>query len=184
MAGVRRSEPDWWFLVILPGIYLLCLVPFLPHQARAHVAVNRDGVIVVNSLSTYRIPWSAIDMVELRLARGLWQRGCSDTPEDDWQISFRTPDRVILAEVPIGSGPPTGGMSELVNRIVDYQRRIPLTDAHTTTAVQVTGAAAHWPRGRPLLSDPLLPADTAGRVHDDASASRPPTRGRHRFGRR
>jgi hypothetical protein len=184
VVGVRRSEPDWWALVILPGFALLFLVPLLPHLARAHVAVNRDGVTVVNSFSKYRIPWSAIDMVELRLARGRWQRGFSDTPEGDWQIGFRTPDRVILAEVPIGSGPPKGGMAELVNRIVDYRRRMLLTDPHVTTAVKVTGAAAHWPRGRPLVSYPLLPADTAGRVRDDATTSQPPTGDRHRFGRR
>jgi hypothetical protein len=183
VVWVRPSEPDWWTLVILPGIFLLCLVPFLPHLARAHVAVNQDGVIVVNSLSTYRIPWSAIDMVELRLARGLWQRGSSKTPDDDWQIGFRTPDRVILAEVPVGSGPPTGGMAELVNRIVDYRRRILLTDGHTATAVMVTGAAAHWPRGRPSANDSLPPADIAGRVQDHATARQPPTGGKRRFGR-
>ncbi|MEP7192013.1 MAG: hypothetical protein ABI903_04030, partial [Actinomycetota bacterium] len=74
--------------------------------------------------------------------------------------------------------------AELVHRIVDHRRRMLLTDGHTATAVMVTGAAAHWPRGRHSASDSLPAADIAGRVQDDATARQPPTGGKHRFGRR
>jgi Bacterial PH domain len=184
VAGGSRSDSNWWALVILPGIVLLCLVPFLPHFARAHVAVSGDGVTVVNSWSTYRIPWSAIDKVDLRLACGLWQRWCSNAPEDDFQLRFTTRYGIFRAEVPVGPDAPTGGMAALVNRIVDYRDRTRVTDADPATAVKVTGAAARRRRERSPVSDSLPPADIAGRVQDDATASQPPTGGRHRFGRR
>jgi hypothetical protein len=74
-------------------------------------------------------------------------------------------------------------MAELVNRIVDYRRRILLTDTHNDRSEGDS-------RRRPLAMGSApgqrspLPADTAGRAQDDATASQPPTGGRHRFSRR
>jgi hypothetical protein len=176
MTGVLRSDSEWWALVILPGIVLLCLVPFLPHLARAHVAVSEDGVTVVNSLSTYRIPWSAIEKVELRLARGVWQWGCSNAPEGDFQLVFSTSGRVITAEVPVGPDAPTGGMAALVNRIVDYRDRTQVSDG--SHPVKVTGAAAHTRKVWLPVSEPLPPADrpvnVPGPVQDDVATSQEP----------
>jgi Bacterial PH domain len=148
VTGVLRSDSEWWALVILPGIVLLCLVPFLPHLARAHVAVSEDGVTVLNSLSTYQIPWGAIHNVQLKLARGLWQRQVQSVPEEDFQLVFNTTYGIIKAEVPLGRDSPSGGMTELLLRIVDFRDRTRVTDGHPATAVKVTGAAAHSRRAR------------------------------------
>jgi hypothetical protein len=146
--GVLRRDSEWLALVILPGIVLLCLVPFLPHLARAHVAVSKEGVTVVNSLSTYQIPWGAIHNVQLKLARGLWQRQVQSVPEEYFQLVFNTTYGIIKAEVPLGRDSPSGGMAELLQRIVDFRDRTRVTDGHPATAVKVTGAAAHSRRAR------------------------------------
>lgn len=141
VTGVWPADQGISGLAVVCPFFLLLLVPFSPHLVRAHVAVSENGVTVVNSFSTYRIPWGAIHKVELKLAQGMWKEW-SSTPEDDFQLVFNTTYGIISSEVPLGPDSPTGGMAAIVNRIVDYLDRTRRTDGHSATAVKVTGAAA------------------------------------------
>jgi hypothetical protein len=172
VANVLRNELDPWagffYTVAPPGLLLVWVVILLRELVHAHVAVSGDGVRVVTSWSTYRIPWGAIDKVELEPEQGT----------DHSQLVFTTPDEVIRAEAPVGLASPSGGMVALVNRIVDFRDRARPTGAWPATAVKVTGAAAHSRRVRSPVSDPLpppvdTPSDLAGRVQDDVAASQP-----------
>jgi len=150
---------DLWYAFIALGLLSLWLGPAMAMREllHAHVEVSEDGVTVVNSWSTYRIPWSAIDKVEL-----------GPTGYGPFQLVFTTPDEVITAVMPVGLASPTGGMVELMNRIVTYRDRTRVTDGHPATAVKVTGAAAYRRRARPPVSDsPLPPVDIAGHEQDE-----------------
>jgi Bacterial PH domain len=150
---------DLWYAFCVLGALLLWLLPAMAMRelVHAHVEVSEDGVTVVNSWSTYRIPWSAIDKVEL-----------GPTGYGPFQLVFTTPDEVITAVMPVGLASPTGGMVELMNRIVTYRDRTRVTDGHPATAVKVTGAAAYRRRARPPVSDsPLPPVDIAGHEQDE-----------------
>jgi len=157
LPGDPNLWGDLWYAFFVLGLLLLWLVPFMRQVVHAHVEVSEDGVTVVNSWSTYRIPWSAIDKVEL-----------GPTGFGDFQLVFTTPDEVITAETPEGLASPTGGMVALMNRIVTYRDRTRVTDGHPATAVKVTGAAAYRRRARPPVSDsPLPPVDIAGHDQDE-----------------
>jgi hypothetical protein len=147
VTGVWPADQEISGIAVVSFFFLLILAPFSPHLVRAHVAVSGEGVTVVNSFSTYQIPWGAIYKVELKPAGGLW-REWSSTPDDDFQMVFNTTYGIIRAEVPLGRDSHSGGMAAIVNRIVDYRDRTRVTDGHQTTVVKVTGAAAHSRRHR------------------------------------
>jgi hypothetical protein len=161
VASELSDDPGLWGGYV-QCLFLLALAPLALHYVRARVAVNADGVTVVSSLSRYRIPWGAIDGVDLRLARGWWQEWGSSSPDEDFQLVFTTPERVIKAEAPLGPDSSTGVMVALMKRILAHRDQPRDSDAHPGTALKVTGAAAHRRRGRPPVSEPLPPADTPG----------------------
>jgi hypothetical protein len=157
LPGAFSLWGDLWYAFIVLGAPIVVVFMAMRELVHAHVEVSEDGVTVVNSWSTYRIPWSAIDKVEL-----------GPTGYGSFQLVFTTPDEVITAKMPSGLASPTGGMVELMNRIVTYRDRTRVTDGHPATAVKVTGAAAYRRRARPPVSDsPLPPVDIAGHEQDE-----------------
>jgi hypothetical protein len=130
VASELSDEPGLWGGFV-QGLFLLLCALVVPHYLRAHIAVNVDGVTVINSMSRHQIPWSAIDQVDLRPAHGLWQFWGSGR-EVDFQLRFSTPYGVFRAEAPLGPDP-TGEMAALLNRILDYQDRTRVTDGHLRT---------------------------------------------------
>jgi Bacterial PH domain len=129
VASELSDEPGLWGGFV-PGLFLLCVAPLMPHYLRAHISVNVDGVTVVNSMSRHQIPWSAIDRVDLRPAHGLWQWWGSG--REDFQLRFSTPYGVFRAEAPVDPDS-TGEMAVLLNRILDYRDRTRVTDGHQPT---------------------------------------------------
>jgi hypothetical protein len=130
VASELSDEPGLWGGFV-QGLFLVIWAPLIPHYLRAHIAVNVDGVTVVNSMSRHQIPWSAIDQVDLRAAHGLWQSWGSGR-EVDFQLRFSTAYGVFRAEAPLGPDL-TGEMAALMNRILDYRDRTRVTDGHQRT---------------------------------------------------